>query len=112
VAQGRSREWRSQSTASPLPPAWAGLGSRGFFLGQAECVLGADLEVGVLASAAERARLNVTRAIRAAIARIAQWDEPAGRALEQDISTGCYCSYEPKQGSGVRWRTERSSVPA
>jgi len=64
------------------------------------------------ASAAERARLNVTRAIRAAIARIAQWDEQAGRALDQDISTGCFCSYEPKHGSRVRWRTERIAVAA
>jgi hypothetical protein len=64
------------------------------------------------ASAAERARLNVTRAIRAAIARIEQWDDQAGRALDQGISTGCYCSYEPQQNSGVRWRTERTAVYA
>jgi tetratricopeptide (TPR) repeat protein len=64
------------------------------------------------ASAAERARLNVTRAIRAAIARIEQWDTQAGRALDQDVSTGCYCSYQPKPDSGVRWRTERGAVPA
>jgi hypothetical protein len=62
------------------------------------------------ASVAERARLNVTRAIRAAIARIEQWDERAGRALDQDISTGCYCSYEPKKGNLVRWRIGRSTV--
>jgi hypothetical protein len=56
------------------------------------------------ASAAERARLNVTRAIRAAIARIEQWDRAAGRALDQDVSTGCFCSYAPTSASGVRWR--------
>jgi tetratricopeptide (TPR) repeat protein len=59
-------------------------------------------------STAERARLNVTRAIRAAIARIEQWDERAGRALDRDVSTGYFCSYQPQQGSGVRWRAERS----
>jgi tetratricopeptide (TPR) repeat protein len=64
------------------------------------------------ASAAERARLNVTRAIRAAIARIEQWDDQAGRALDQGISTGCYCSYQPQQRSGVRWRTERTLIHA
>jgi non-specific serine/threonine protein kinase len=64
------------------------------------------------ASAAERARLNVTRAIRAAISRIEQWDKQAGRALDQDISTGCYCSYKPNPGSSLRWRTERRAVPA
>jgi tetratricopeptide (TPR) repeat protein len=59
-------------------------------------------------STAERARLNVTRAIRAAIARISQWDESVGRALDQDVSTGYFCSYQPQQGSGARWRAERS----
>jgi tetratricopeptide (TPR) repeat protein len=70
-------------------------------LAQALGLGGRDRRVG---SAAERARLNVTRAIRAAIARIEQWDRAAGRALDQDVSTGCFCSYAPKSGSGVRWR--------
>jgi tetratricopeptide (TPR) repeat protein len=61
-------------------------------------------------SAAERARLNVTRAIRAAIGRVEQWDRQAGRALDQDVSTGCFCCYEPR--SAVRWRVRRTSVPA
>jgi tetratricopeptide (TPR) repeat protein len=58
-----------------------------------------------VASAAERARLNVSRAIRASIARIGEWDDQAGRALDQDISTGTYCSYQPRQDSAIRWRT-------
>jgi tetratricopeptide (TPR) repeat protein len=57
------------------------------------------------ASIAERARLNVTRAIRAAIARIEEWDKQAGRALDQDVSTGCFCSYAPGARSAVRWRS-------
>jgi tetratricopeptide (TPR) repeat protein len=61
-------------------------------------------------SAAERARLNVTRAVRAAIARVEQWDRQAGLALDRDISTGCFCRYEPK--SSVRWRVGRASVSA
>lgn len=64
------------------------------------------------ASAAERARLNVTRAIRAAIARIEQWDASAGRALDQDITTGCFCSYKPQSRGAVLWRIERTAAPA
>jgi tetratricopeptide (TPR) repeat protein len=54
------------------------------------------------ASAAERARLNVTRAIRTAIARITDL-LPAGRVLDQRIRTGLYCAYEPEDADDVRW---------
>lgn len=57
------------------------------------------------ASTAERARLNVTRAIRAAIARIEQWDQQAGRALDRDTSTGAFCSYRASASRTIRWRT-------
>lgn len=47
------------------------------------------------ASAAERARLNVTRAIRSAIAKVAEALPEAGRALARDVHTGAYCVYQP-----------------
>ena len=47
------------------------------------------------ASATERARVNVTRAIRSAIRRIAEVDPIAGRHLDATIVTGTYCVYEP-----------------
>jgi tetratricopeptide (TPR) repeat protein len=53
------------------------------------------------ASAAERARLNVTRALRAATARLAQ-ALPAAASLDRDLRTGMYCCYEP-QDDDVRW---------
>jgi tetratricopeptide (TPR) repeat protein len=52
------------------------------------------------ASAAERARLNVTRALRAATARLAA-ALPAVSALDRGLRTGTYCCYEPVDG--VRW---------
>jgi tetratricopeptide (TPR) repeat protein len=55
------------------------------------------------ASAAERARLNVTRALRAAVARVAQVVPEAGAVLDRRIRTGLYCTYEPASGDGVRW---------
>jgi hypothetical protein len=47
------------------------------------------------ASATERARLNVTRAVRAAIGRIAEGLPEAGAALDRRVRTGIYCRYEP-----------------
>jgi tetratricopeptide (TPR) repeat protein len=54
------------------------------------------------ASAAERARLNVTRALRASIARLVE-AIPAAQVLDRRVRTGLYCAYEPVDGDGVRW---------
>jgi hypothetical protein len=56
----------------------------------------------VAASAAERARLNVTRALRAALSRLAEALPSAGPALDRAIRTGVYCTYQPADGD-VRW---------
>jgi hypothetical protein len=56
----------------------------------------------VAASAAERARLNVTRAIRAALTRLTEALPGPGAALDRGIRTGTYCSYAPAPDD-VRW---------
>jgi tetratricopeptide (TPR) repeat protein len=53
------------------------------------------------ASAAERARLNVTRALRSAITRLTEV-LPAAAALDRGVRTGRYCVYRPLDGD-VRW---------
>ncbi|MEW6268639.1 MAG: hypothetical protein AB1689_05000, partial [Thermodesulfobacteriota bacterium] len=53
-------------------------------------------------SDAERARLNVTRAIGAVIKKIAADCPQAGRHLEASVRTGTFCSYEPGQ-EPLRW---------
>jgi tetratricopeptide (TPR) repeat protein len=55
------------------------------------------------ASAAERARLNVTRALRTAIGRVADALPAPGAALDRGVRTGLYCAYEPAAGEPVRW---------
>jgi hypothetical protein len=55
------------------------------------------------ASAAERARLNVTRALRAAIAKVGEALPEAGAALDRRVRTGLYCSYAPADGDEIRW---------
>lgn len=54
-------------------------------------------------SHAERARLNVTRAIKAVIRRIAEGDADLGRYLESTVRTGMYCSYVPDPRFPTRW---------
>ncbi|HEV3401436.1 MAG TPA: hypothetical protein VG078_06400, partial [Acidimicrobiales bacterium] len=54
-------------------------------------------------SAAERARLNVTRALRAATGRVAEALPEAGSVLDRQLRTGLYCAYEPGDGDEVRW---------
>ncbi|HEY3140095.1 MAG TPA: hypothetical protein VGJ86_03150 [Acidimicrobiales bacterium] len=54
------------------------------------------------ASVAERARLNVTRALRAAIAKLVDAMPGASEVLDRRIRTGLYCVYEPADDE-VRW---------
>ncbi|HVM95708.1 MAG TPA: hypothetical protein VMT89_04935, partial [Candidatus Acidoferrales bacterium] len=54
-------------------------------------------------SFAERARLNVTRAIRSAIERIAEGIPVLGSHLDSAIRTGTFCSYSPRTAGLVHW---------
>jgi non-specific serine/threonine protein kinase len=65
---------------------------------------GRDRETG---SHAERARINVTRAVRAAIKRIAGYDAPLGAELQQGVRTGTFCVYAPDALHPLRWTVER-----
>jgi tetratricopeptide (TPR) repeat protein len=55
------------------------------------------------ASAAERSRLNVTRALRAALGKVAQALPDAGPVLDRRVRTGQYCAYEPDDNDEVLW---------
>jgi hypothetical protein len=56
-------------------------------------------------SAAERARVNVTRAIRAGLARVAEHHPVLGDHLAVTIRTGIFCSYTPDPRVPIRWDT-------
>jgi tetratricopeptide (TPR) repeat protein len=58
------------------------------------------------ASHADRARLNVTRAIRAAMQNIARVHPALGDHLTLTIRTGRYCCYAPDPRVPIRWRTD------
>jgi CheY-like chemotaxis protein len=55
------------------------------------------------ASDAERARVNVTRTIKAALDRIAQQSPVLGAHLESTLRTGQFCVYVPDPRVLVRW---------
>ncbi|MGH9117417.1 MAG: hypothetical protein ACRD0A_05945 [Acidimicrobiales bacterium] len=55
------------------------------------------------ASTAERARLNVTRALRSAISKIAEALPDAGAVLDRRVRTGLYCVFDPDDGDATRW---------
>jgi hypothetical protein len=57
----------------------------------------------VVGSAAERARVSVTRAIRSALERIGDQSEPLGDHLRATIRTGTYCSYVPDPRAPIDW---------
>lgn len=59
----------------------------------------------VAASASERARVNVTRTIRAALTRIGELHPALGEHLRTTVRTGNYCSYAPDPRVPVRWDT-------
>lgn len=49
-----------------------------------------------IGSASEKARINVTRRLKDAIARISEIDAELGRHLESAVRTGTYCSYRAR----------------
>ena len=56
------------------------------------------------AAPAERARLNVTRAIRTAMARVAENDADLGRHFDTTVRTGTFCSYMPDPRAPIDWQ--------
>jgi tetratricopeptide (TPR) repeat protein len=56
------------------------------------------------ASASERARAAVTRAVRQAMTRIAEHHPQLGQHLNRTIRTGTYCAYAPDPRAPADWR--------
>jgi tetratricopeptide (TPR) repeat protein len=54
-------------------------------------------------SVSERARLTVTKAVKAALGKIQREHPAMGRLLANTIRTGTFCSYEPDPGAPIAW---------
>lgn len=72
-------------------------------VGQLAAAFGLSGRSRTASSAAERARLNVTRSVRTAVARIGAELPAAGQVLDRRIRTGLYCAFEPAVDDPVRW---------
>jgi predicted ATPase len=70
-------------------------------LAQAVGLGGRDRRAG---STAERARLNVSRAIRAAIQKISEHDVSLGEFFGARIRTGSFCSFVPNPRVPIDWK--------
>jgi hypothetical protein len=57
------------------------------------------------ASASERARINVTRAIKVALERIAEHNPALATLLTSSIRTGTFCSYTPDSRLPASWQS-------
>jgi hypothetical protein len=57
----------------------------------------------VAASEAERARVNVTRAVKNTLARLREHNPQLGRHLDRTIRTGVFCSYQPDPQLQIHW---------
>ena len=55
-------------------------------------------------SASERARLNVKRAITAALQKISEQEAAMGELLDRSLRTGSFCSYVPDPRTPVTWQ--------
>jgi tetratricopeptide (TPR) repeat protein len=62
---------------------------------------GRDRQTG---SEAERARVNITRAIRSALGRIREHSAGVADHLDSTVHTGTFCSYSPDPRAPISWR--------
>ena len=58
-------------------------------------------------SLAERARVAVTKAVRATLKRIGEMNSDLGQELVATIRTGTFCAYEPDRRRPVSWEVLR-----
>lgn len=92
------REELAEAQAFNDPERAAGAGAR------LEALAGELVRAGEPQGAiAERARVNVTRAIRAALRRIAEHEPELGQRLQRTIRTGGSCAYRPDPDPPLQW---------
>jgi hypothetical protein len=62
------------------------------------------------ASSVEKARINVARSVRRAIASVGTALPALGAHLEVSIVTGRCCRYAPEPATALRWTVERATT--
>jgi hypothetical protein len=77
---------------------------REFLLRELSAAIGLGGRPRRAASSAERARVSVTRAIRAALARIREHSPGLAEHFDRTIHTGSFCSYTPDPRAPTNWQ--------
>ncbi|MGH2757536.1 MAG: hypothetical protein ACRDI3_07090, partial [Actinomycetota bacterium] len=93
----RADEWGDREQGARLQA------EREFLLAEISSAVGLGGRDRKNASASERARVSVTRAIRSAIDRLHQNSPELARHLDATIRTGTFCSYQPDPRLLVTW---------
>ena len=78
---------------------------RDFLVAELARAYGLGGRARVAGSSAERARVTVTRAIRYALARLAEHHPRVADHLDRTVRTGTYCAYEPDPRAPIAWET-------
>ncbi|WP_445183264.1 hypothetical protein ACTXG6_32690 [Pseudonocardia sp. Cha107L01] len=84
---------------------------RDALVGELAAATGLGGRARVTGSSHERARVAATKAITAAIDRIATVDAPLGRHLRATIRTGLHCSYQPAPDDKRDWILDQRPQP-
>jgi tetratricopeptide (TPR) repeat protein len=92
-----AEEWNDPERASHVRE------ERDFLARELAAAVGLGGRDRLAGSNAERARVNVTRAIKSALDRIQQHSPSLGRHLVATVRTGSFCSYQPDPRSTVSW---------
>jgi hypothetical protein len=77
---------------------------RGFLVRELSRAVGLGGRDRRAASASERARVGVTRAVRKAMARIGEHHPQLGEHLDRAVRTGKSCAYRPDPRAPARWK--------
>jgi tetratricopeptide (TPR) repeat protein len=93
----QAEEWADSERATRLR------GEMEFLVAEVGAAVGLGGRDRMAASATERARVSVTRAIRGAMDRLAAQDAALGRHLEATVRTGTFCSYTPDPRVPMGW---------
>lgn len=93
-----ARSWGDAERAARAEEEIAALADE---LARAVGLHGADRKA---VSAAERARVNVTRAVKSAIERIAEHDRALAHHFSSTVHTGTFCAYVPAPDDPPTWQ--------
>lgn len=93
-----ARSWGDAERAARAEEEIAALADE---LARAVGLRGADRKA---VSTAERARVNVTRAVKSAIERIAEHDRALAHHLSSTVRTGTFCAYVPAPDDPPTWQ--------